>query len=219
MPVPLPRARRLAKSGVVTRGSLVGGGVDPSLGDRLARHGTWLRLAPSTYLMHAGPPTDGQLVEAARRHAGGEVIVTGLVACRALGMADVPDECVVEVLIPPGTRAVSTPYVVVHQTTRPPDTWTRAGAAYAMPERAVVDAARRLDDLRAVRALVLGAVCHGSVSAADLAAEVEAGPRRGSGLVRRAVDDALAGAWSAPEAEAAGFIASAVGTGRLPPTP
>lgn len=212
----LPHALPLVRSGIVDRATLVAGGVDGDLGDRLARNGDWLRLTPSVYLAGPGPPTDSQLVEAARLHVGPGLIVTGLLACRELGLGDVPDECVVEVLIGPGTRSVSSPYVVVHQTGRPASTWTSGGMRYVMADRAVVDGARRLKDLQAVRALVLGAVCRRFCSADDLRIELESGPRRGSGLVRRAVDDAIAGAWSAPEAEAADLVSAAVRARRLP---
>jgi hypothetical protein len=213
----LPRALQLVDSGLVTRASLVAGGVHDDLADRLVRQRLWRRLAPSVFLSSDLPPTDPQLVSAARLHAGDDVVVTGAVACRALDMPYAPQEPVVEVIIPSGTRVVSTPYIVVHQSDRQTPTWVRAGVRHAMPLRAVVDAGRRLDDLRTVRALLLGAVCRGFCSAAELAAEVEAGPQRGSGLVRRAADDALAGAWSAPEAEAADLVGRAVRAGRLPP--
>jgi len=213
----LPRALPLVVDGLVTRAALVAAGIDADLGDRLVREGTWLRLAPSIYLTGSGPPTDAQLVEAARLHVGDGAVVTGLIACRALGMSDVPDERLVEVLIGPGTRSASSPFVLVHQTSRPAKTWTRGGCPYAHPARAVVDGARRLPDLRTVRALVLGAVCRRSCTAEELRDEVEQGAVRGSGLVRRAVDDALAGAWSAPEAEAAAHVGAAVAAGRLPP--
>lgn len=212
----LPRALPLVRSGIVDRATLVAGGVDGDLGDRLVRCGDWLRLAPSVYLTGPGPPTDGQLVEAARKHVGPDLVVTGLLTCRELGLCDVPDERVVEVLIGPGTRSVSSRYVVVHQSRRPPATWISGGVRYAMPDRAVVDGARRLKDLQAVRALVLGAVCQRFCSADDLRLEVESGWRRGSGLVRRAVDDAIAGAWSAPEAEAAYLVSAAVRARQLP---
>ena len=207
----------LATGGVVSRADLVRGDVDRSLGDRLVRAGLWVRLAPSTYLTGPGPPTEAQLVDAARRHVGERLVVTGLVACRALELPDVPTGRSVAVLVPRGTRAVTTPYVQVHQTARAPATWTEGGVRYAMPDRAVVDAARSLSDLRAVRALVLGAVCRGAVAASDLRLELEAGPRRDSALLRRVIHDAVAGAWSAPEAEAADLVADAVRRGRLPP--
>lgn len=213
----LPRALAAVRGGVVTRGDLRAAGADDDLGDRLVREGTWRRLAPSVYLAHSGEPTPAQVLLAARHHVGPHAVVTGLAACRALGAAYVPDDPVVEVLIPPGTRVVSTPWVRVRQSGRALQTWRRGPLAYAAPARAVADAARGLDDLRAVRALVLGAVCDGLTSAADLADELASGPRRGSALLRTAVADATAGAWSAPEAEAAALVAAAVRRRRLPP--
>jgi hypothetical protein len=178
----------------------------PQLGPALWQGGTdagALRGVPKTSLPRALDLAENGLVT--------------LVACRALGLPDVPQEPIVEVLIPPGTRAVSTPYVVVHQSSRLPETWSRGGVRYAMPLRAVVDGGRRLRDLQSVRALLLGAVGQGLCSAQELTAEVETGAQRGSALVRRAADDACAGAWSAPEAEAAELAGQAVQAGRLPP--
>lgn len=211
----LPRAAELVRAGVVTRAQLAACGCDDDLGDRLVRQGAWQRLAPSVYLASTTPPTDAQLVEAARLHVGGRLVVTGSVACRAFGMHDVPDERAVHVLVE-GTRAVSSPYVVVQQTRRLPETWSRGGVAYAMPVRAVADCVRRTADLRAARAVLLGAVCARAVAPDDLAVELEAGPRRRSALLRRVLGDAAAGAWSAPEAEAADEVAVAVRAGRLP---
>lgn len=213
----LPHALPLLVEQVVHRTSLVAAGLNHDLGDRLVREGSWLRLAPSVYLAGLGPPTDAQLVRAAALHVGPGHVVTGALACRALGLPDVPDDGTVEVLIPPGTRAVSTRHVVVHQTGRPPMTWQRGGTSYACGPRAVVDAARRATDLRTARALVLASVCTRLCTATSLSEEVEAGHSRGSGLVRRAVDDALAGAWSAPEAEAADLVRALVRAARLPP--
>ena len=212
----LPRALAVLEDEVVERAALVAAGVNGDLGDRLVRQGVWLRLAPSVYLAGLGPPASAQLVRAARLHVGNDLVVTGAVACRALGLSDVPDDGTVEVLIAPGTRAVSTAYVVVHQTERPPLTWENEGTSYACGPRSVIDAARRAPDLRTARALVLASVCQRLCTAADLRQEVEAGHSRGSGLARRAVDDALAGAWSAPEAEAGDLVRAVVREGRLP---
>src|SRR5687768_6868404 len=120
----LPRALPLVRDGVVTRAELTAGGVDGDLGDRLVRQGSWTRLAPSVYLTSVEPPTDAQLLAAARAHVRGPLVVTGLVACRALDLPYVPDQRVVEVVIPPGTRVVSSPYVVLHQSSRHPATLT-----------------------------------------------------------------------------------------------
>lgn len=213
----LPRALPLVQDGLVTRAGLTGGGVGGDLADRLVRQGEWQRLAPSTYLAGNDAPTDAQLVAAAREHVGEDLVVTGLLACRAFGMVDVPDEPGIEVLIGPGSRRVSTGLIRVQQTTRMPRTWTIDGVRYAVPARALVDGARRLPDVQSARALLLGAVCARRCTALELSVEVEAGAQRGSGLVRRVVDDALAGAWSAPEAEAAHEVGDRVQAGQLPP--
>lgn len=200
----------------MTREALAAGGVSPWLGDRQVQAGRWTRLAPSVSLAGDGPPTDGQLVVAARAHAGDDVVVTGGVVCRELGLRDVPEERVVQVLVPNGRRVVSSRYVVVAQSCELPETWVRGAARYADPARAVVDAARRAGHLRAVRALVLAAVRDGHVGVDCLAEVVAQGGSRGSAVLRRALRDAALGAWSAPEAEAGDLVSAAVRAGRLP---
>lgn len=199
----LPAAQQLAASGLLTRQALKAAGLNPFLGDRVVREGTGLRLAPSTFLLGT-VPDDAQLVAAAREHAGDDLVVTGLVACRWLGLADVAHDGAVDVLVPAGRRRVSTAYVRVHPTLRPPRCWTHAsGVRVADPHRAVVDAARRSRSLREVRALVLGALGQRWCRLDQLRAELDAGPRNGTALCRRALRDGEAGAWSAPEAEVA----------------
>jgi hypothetical protein len=55
--------------------------------------------------------------------------------------------------------------------------------------------------LRAVRALICEAVQRALVGTDELVRELEEGPRRGSALARRAIDDVVAGCRSAPECE------------------
>ena len=199
----LPAAVQLADDGVMTRRALVAAGLNPYLGDRVVRAGAGVRLAPSTYLL-ATWPTDAQLLAAARAHAGDDLVVTGLLACRLLGLTDVPDDGAIDVLVPAGRRRVSTVYVRVHPTVRPPRCWTHAsGVRVADPHRAVVDAARQLRRLQDVRALLLTALCQRWCGLDQLRAELDAGPRNGTALCRRALRDGEAGAWSAPEAEVA----------------
>ena len=62
---------------------------------------------------------------------------------------------------------------------------------------------RRIDD---VRALVAEVVREHKASLEALATELQAGPRRGSALLRRALVEIGAGAASAPEAEAARLL-------------
>jgi hypothetical protein len=188
--------------------------MDGGLLDRLVRQGLARRLAPSTYLLSAGPITDHQLIGAALVHAGRDLVVTGAVACRLVGLTDVPAVHGVDVLVPAGRRRVSTPYVRVHPTTRRPQWWQHGcGARVAAPHRALVDTCRRVTSLRAVRAVLLAAVASGQCHIDEVQAELDAGSRRGTALIRRAVRDAEAGAWSAPEAEVADVVRAA----RLPP--
>lgn len=211
----LPAAELLAADALLTRRALEAAGLNRQLGARAAREGRGLRLAPSTYLLGL-EPTDRQLVAAAREHAGDDAVVTGLLACRSLGLVDAPDDGRVEVLVPPGRRRVSTAHVRVQPTTRQPAYWLLGGSRVAEPHRAVVDGALRLRRLRDVRALVLEAVAARWCSVGGLRVELEARARNGTALCRRALRDAEEGAWSAPEAEVAEVAAAAVEHGSLP---
>lgn len=203
----------IARDGVVTRQAVLAAGLDADGPDRLVRRGRARRLAPSTYLLTDGPVTDEQLVRAALAHAGSDAVLTGPLACRLLGLVDVPPSTGADVLVPAGRRRVSTPWVRVHPTTRPPGWWRHAsGARVAEPHRAVVDACRRSTDLREVRALLLAAVASGRCFVDELQADLDGGSRHGTALCRRAIGDARRGAWSAPEAEVADVVRAA----RLP---
>jgi hypothetical protein len=212
----LPAALALAEGGVVTRAALVAGDLDDDVGNRVHRQGRGLRLAPATYLLASTDPTQEQLIAAALEHAGADCVITGRVACRALGITDVPVGGPIEVLVPAGRRRVSTDHVVVRPTTRSPAYWVGNGVRFAAPQRAVVDAGRGSSSLRDVRALVTGAVCLQLCTPAGLLAELDAGRRNGSATARRAIVDALHGARSAPEAEVADVAARAARAGRLP---
>jgi hypothetical protein len=198
---------RLAPDGVLTRQGVVAAGLAGDLPRPAGATGDGHAVGPSTYLLTDGPVTDEQLIAAALAHAGRDLVVTGPLACRLIGLADVPSESAVDVLVPASRRRVSTPYVRVHPTTRPPGWWRQlSGARVAEPHRAVVDTCRRLAGLRDVRALLLGTVASGCCHVDELQAELDAGSRHGTALCRRAVRDAEAGAWSAPEAEVADVV-------------
>lgn len=211
-----PFAESLSPGGVLHRDDLVNAGVAPALGPRMVRQGQWSRLAPAVWVTSPSEPTDEQRVCAALRHAGENAVVTGLVACRALGLAYAVDDGTISILVPPGRRRQSSAVVRVLPTIRPPQIWQRAGVRYACPPRAIIDAARHLGSLRAVRALILAAVQTRRCSLTQLQDELEAGASGGSAVVRRALTDGALGAWSAPEAEAADLLAPAVADGRLP---
>ncbi len=210
-----PELAALARDGVLTRDALVAAGLNPFLGDIMVRRGRWAPLAPSVWLTGAAPADDRALVAAALAHLGTDAVVTGLVAARAHGLREAPVDGTVEVLVPAGRRRVGSTAIRVRPTVRPPR--RQVGSPYAEPVRAVVDGARYLGELRAVRALLCEAVTGPLVSVADLAAELEAGGSAGSAVVRRAIADVAEGAWSAPEAELADHVRDAVRLGLLPP--
>ena len=209
-------AAALAEDGLLTRAQLARARLSADVADRMARQHRWRRLAPSVWLTSSEPPADRQLVRAALLHAGPDAVVTGTLACRALGLAYAPADGTVEVLVPPGRRRTSSAYVRVQQTTAPVPWWTSGDVRLALPDRAVVDAARRLADLRRVRALVAEATDR-LCTVDGLAACLEQGPSAGSAVVRRALRDLALGARSAPEAELADVARAAVRDGLLPP--
>lgn len=199
----LPAAQQLAVSGLLTRRALIDARLNPHLGSRVVREGGGLLLAPATYLL-AAAADDAQLIAAAQEHAGDDLVVTGALACRLLQVADAPQDAGIDVLVPDGRRRVSTTYVRVHQTQRPPRYWTHtSGVRVADPHRAVIDAARRMHSLQDVRALVLSMLQLRWCGLDALRAELAQHPRNGTALIRRALCDWERGAWSAPEAEVA----------------
>jgi very-short-patch-repair endonuclease len=73
----------------------------------------------------------------------------------------------------------------------------------------VADYALQLRWLDDVRAVVAEAARRGLCSVDEVAVELDAGPRHGSALLRRALADVAGGAWSAPEARAARLLRAA----------
>lgn len=192
-----------ASTGVVTTGQLIAAGCSPRLADRQVRAGHWQRPARSVYVPHVRALTGLDLGRAAAALAGGRVVVSGLVACRELGLRWVPDSSGVLALVDPTVRTPSSGRVVLRRTQGLGDvpTWRRAGIELAHAPRAVVDAGRELRSLRDVRGVVLGAVADGWVDVETLHAALARTQRNGSGLTRRAVRDAARGCASPPEAE------------------
>jgi hypothetical protein len=111
--------------------------------------------------------------------------------------------------------------VLVRQTVRPyscstlpAEHPTLAFVPVVSAARAVADTALGMRDLGAARALLAQAVQRGHVPLEALQAECDAGPRNGSLLLRRALEDIRIGARSAAEAAVAGKLAA---NRRVPP--
>jgi hypothetical protein len=166
--------------------------------------GRWDRVLPRTYLT-AGTLTWADRLTAAVCYAGSSALVSG--AAALVGDLDGVRR--------PGTILVLTPYAAGHRSTR----WVQVRPTERMPQRrlvpgparaevarAVADLAlvtRRVDD---VRALVTEALRRRLCTVEELVTELDAGPRRGSAHLRKAIEEASAGAWSAPEAQAGSLL-------------
>jgi hypothetical protein len=149
---------------------------------------------------------------AALLYAGPGSVLTGSAALRGLGLA-VPESRRIDVLVPAARRPASVAFVTVHRTTRMPQRVIREGMrSYALPPRALADAARFLDDLGEVRALIASAVQRGDCPLGVLVRELGDGPRRHSARLRQVLVEAAAGIRSIAEGDFLDLIKGA----RLP---
>lgn len=197
---------------LVTRRDLVGAGIDLDIALRATRRAMWTEVLPGAWWRAPVEVTRGLRQAAALQLLGPAAALTGVDACRQYGLRDVPEDGRVDVVVPHRVRRDLGPSVRLHRTTAGVDADVMGGRRWARPVRAVRDACTGRP-LRDVRALVAAAVGDGWVGSAELRRVVDAGPRRGSAALCRALDDVDAGARSAPEAEAA----DAVRRRRLPP--
>jgi very-short-patch-repair endonuclease len=192
---------------VLSRAEAVALGYTPSMIAHQIRSGRWQRVLPRTYLT-AGSLTWPARLTAALTYAGTDAVITAAAAL-ADDLRGVARPTRVMVLVPLRSGHRSTGWVQVRPTERLPVRRLAPGPARAPFERAVADLAlerRRVDD---VRALVTEAVRRRLCTVDELAAELAAGPRRGSAHLRQAIAEASAGAWSAPEARAATLLRTA----------
>ena len=168
---------------------------------RLRVAGPWQRLLPGVYLTHTGQPSADQREMAALLHAGSQGILTGNAALRRFDLA-APLAPGVDVLLPATSRKRDAVFVRIHRTARLPRGFCVAGEIrYALPSRAVADAARGLTRLSDVRALVAAAVQQGTCPLEVLAEEVNHGPVRGSALLRQAMAEVRVGVRSPAEGD------------------
>jgi hypothetical protein len=167
---------------------------------RLRPEGPWQVLLPGVYVAHTGLPSADQRDMAALLYAGPRGVLTGAAALRRHGLTAPGDA--VDVVIPGGVQRVDAGFARLHRTTRLPRGFCVAGEIrYALPPRAVADAARWLTDLGAVRAVVAGAVQRGLCTVGHLVEELEHGPKQGSALFRRVLAEVADGVRSAAEGQ------------------
>jgi hypothetical protein len=181
---------------------------DAALRNRLRAGGPWTAVLPGVYFVHSGTLTTGQREAAAVLYAGQGSVITGAASLARMAMR-VPIPDVIDVLVPHGQRRVSRDFVRIHRTRRMPGRiWLSDGLSWAPAGRAVADAARLHGDARYVRALVADAVQQRKCTIEQLAAELQAGPKRGSGALRAALEEVADGIASVAEGDLRKLIKS-----------
>jgi hypothetical protein len=196
-PTALPRV--LARTAALDRG------MTPKMIDYRLAAGRWRRVLPHTYLT-VDTLTWPDRLAAAIAFAGPGTLLSGAAVLHDAGLRSVARPAGLLVLVPRRNRARSTQWVRIRRTHRLPDADLVPGPPRVAIARAVADDAltlRRIDDVRTV---VAEAVRRRLSTVDEIALELEAGPRNGSALLRQAVDEVGAGAWSAPEARAARLL-------------
>jgi hypothetical protein len=201
-PAPAAIARHLLQQhDVIARWqALACGETDKALTRRTRPGGPWQRLLPGVYLAVTGTPTADQLEMATLLYGGAGSVLTGSAALRRQGLRVAGDS--VDVLIPATRHRASVRFARVVRTTRmPQNVVVIAGRRYAMPARAVADAARLLTSLREVRTLVATAVQAGRCPIGLLGDELAQGSTHGSALLRQVLAEVADGIRSCTEAD------------------
>ena len=195
--------------GVLLREQAAGCGItDAGLRHRIRTDGPWQRLLPGVYLTATGQPTWEQRQVGALLFAGADSLITGPAALWNYRIVKAVPR-VVDVLVPLERQRISPDLVIVHRTRRMPSEAICDGPIrYAPPQRAVGDTVRAMasPDLPGVRAVVAGAVQQGRCTIADLAAELRAGPVRGSATLRAVLTEVIDGIRSPAEADLRALI-------------
>jgi hypothetical protein len=168
---------------------------------RIALSGPWQRLLPGVYLTVTGTVNQDQREMAALLYAGPGSLITGVTAVRRHHLRS-PGADVVDVLIPWKDRRQSVAFVRILRTKRMPERMFRTGRIrFTKAPRAVADAARSMNRFDDVRAVVCEAVQRRACTVAELAAELESGPAKGSALLRDALAEIGDGVRSVAEAD------------------
>lgn len=210
MTVPEPMVWTVAwQQGVLSRAQVLRSGLSPNaLQHRLRNGGPWQRLLPGVYLTATGQATQEQRRIASLLYAGPDGLITGPAALANYRIRG-PQTQLVDVLIPAASKRSNSGFVIVHRTWRMPREAICDGPVrYAPPERAVADTVRAMagSNLAAIRAVAAGAVQQGRCTIGDLVAELQAGPVRGSAVLRAVLAEVIDGIRSPAEADLRALI-------------
>jgi hypothetical protein len=170
--------------------------------------GPWQSILPGVVLLFTGHPTRHQILRAALLLGGNEALITGVEACRLLGIRRGPakrevgamDE--VHILVPHHRQVRSTGFAHVERTRRMPDPIRRNGLPLASLPRACLDAARRLGNRGDIAELFSDAVQRRLCTVTDLTTELASASRRGTAMPRSVLRDVSGGIRSAAELRA-----------------
>jgi len=199
--------------GVAPREALVALGMSHSTISARCRPGKpWQRPIPGVIVFSNAALTRQQLRRAALVHAGPEAVITGVEAARLHGVRRLPVERKIHVLVPHKSGVASWGFAVVERTTHLPEAEKINGLPVAPLARALFDAARHLNRLDEVRAMIADAVQRGLCDPSDLEREIVEGTTIGSALSRRVVHEMEEGVRSATES----WARSVVQRSRLP---
>jgi hypothetical protein len=187
---------------VISRHQAAAFGISLRTLQRYVAAGRWRRLLPATYLTVSSRPTELDRWVAALLFAGEGAAVSSAGALRAVGVRGIAQPERVLVLVPPQNRKESNAWVTVRRTCRPIEVTQWHGPRCVQAARAVADYCLTLERLDDARAAVAKVVQQGHGTVAEIGAELEAGPRRGSHNLRLALEEVGWGAESAPEARA-----------------
>ena len=190
---------------VITRAAALERGFSRHAIDHRVATGKWRRVLPRTFLT-ADTLTETDRTTAALAFAGDGAVLSGAAALRESGVRRIAVPATILVLVPPKNRTRSAAWVQVRRTLRPIVGEQWLGLPRVEVARAAADLALTMAWLDDVRTLVARVVQQRHCTLAELGAELDAGPRQGSGHLRRALAEVGWGAESAPEAEAARIL-------------
>lgn len=201
--VTLPdEVRELAEHqlGLVSRAQFQAAGVSRStLQWHVGRH--WPVVLPGVYALNRGGFSVTQRQVAGLLYAGPSAVLRGLTAARAWGITAADSSGRVHVTVASPARSRRLGWLEVAATTIPdPRIEVRGPLVLPSPARAVVDACAEVDITDQAEAMAIEAVRRRLVTWDDLAHAFYLRNRRGSAVIRRALDAAATGAWSRPEA-------------------
>lgn len=172
----------------------------------------WQRPIPGVIVFSNGTLTCQQRRRAALVHAGPDAMVTGIEAARMHGVNRLPADRRVHVLVPHKSGVSSWGFATVERTVHLPEPTEIDGLPVVPLARALFDAARHMDRLDDVRAMIADAVQRGLCDPRDLKREIDKGTTIGSALPRRVVYEMDRGIRSATQA----WVRSVVKRSKLP---